>query len=684
MSVGFFRSASRRTSLAASLTFLLMGLAGCQRFAAPPPPVPTPPPRIVAPNTLPPAPVESADPTNGASTESQSGADEADVETPPAGEPNTTETPDGEAPTPDETTATDASVEDSPSEGSLDAHSLGSESTDSDEAASSYEPSARLLVATPGGPTIVDAELLVDGESPEQALAEFVDEILKLADTNGDGSPTWDEVFESAVFKAGTLGNDAIPGEPEAKRARELYDNNRDNVVQAEEVPRFVTRNAGAARSFTLQTANYFRFYQKTESALRLIVDADRDGKLTHEELAGSPSQLIVYDGDDDEILTSDEIEMDDRESFRRQRPLNSRTDPETALLVDDRLKTEQIKGWLSETYAFSGTLEAGIFPRRPGLEAALDADHDGKLSIAELEAFRTLPADVVVRVEFGAEVAAAENAAEVDPAALYMGQGSGGTRVSIVAAPGSTNEEGEGKSPANVRTSASIPSRAALELDGVLLRIAANDGAPSYTQAEAVFRQADANGDDAIDKTEREANPFLLQIPAEAVDLDGDESYSLEETTGYFRRIAGSQRAKVRALAMEDRDAVLVALDRNLDGRLQPGEQQDSQALLERYDANADDQVSVGELPAVVSLIFIRGDLQQSEELFRRAPERVAPQNAGEAPLWLTRMDRNEDGVVTRREFPGPFEKFQRLDQDGDGEIVAAEANAIEPDTDE
>jgi hypothetical protein len=619
------------------------------------------------------APVDVADAAEGASTASRPDAVATTPEAPSPEASGETDGPEGDATATGEATDVETSVATSPSTDSSIAGSAGS-----GEAAPAYEPAARLLVATPGGPTIVDVELVVDGETPEQALAEFVDEILKLADTNADGSPTWDEVFASPVFKAGTLGNDAIPGEPEAKRARELYDNNRDNVVQGDEVPRFVTRNAGAARPFTLQTANYFRFYQKTESALRLILDGDRDGKLTRKELAGAPSELVVYDGDDDEILTSDEIEMDERESFRRQRPLNSRTDPETALLIDDRLKTEQIRGWLSESYAFSGTLEPGIFPERPDLESALDANADGEFDVDELEAFRTVPADVVVRAEFGADESPKEAPASSDPANPYMQQGGGGTRVSILHAAGSPDEEGAASSLANVRTHASVPSRAVLELDGVLLRIAANDGAPSYTQAEGVFRQADANGDGSIDKTEREANPFFLQIPAEAVDLDGDEAYSLEETTGYFRRIAGSQRAKVRGLAMEDRDAVLVALDRNLDGRLQPGEQQATETLLERYDANQDDQVSVGELPAVVSLIFIRGDLQQSEDLFRRAPERVAPQNAGEAPLWLTRMDRNEDGVVTRREFPGPPEKFQQLDRNGDGEIVAAEAIAV------
>lgn len=675
MSAASLRRIARGTLPATLFPALVLGLGGCWG-TSPAPPAPAQPTAATASNGLPKTPGEIVSAAEPVSTDAQPETDAANEIASPTEASVATDAVEGDASASGETSETTTSVEDAPSTDS------GAAWADSGESAPAYEPTARLLVATPGGPTIVDVALIVDGETPEQALAEFVDEILKLADTNADGSPTWDEVFANAVFKAGTLGNDAIPGEPEAQRARELYDTNRDNVVQRDEVPRFVTRNAGAARPFTLQSANYFRFYQKTESALRLILDRDRDGKLTREELAGAAGELAVFDADDDEILTSDEIEMDDRESFRRQRPLNARTDPETALLVDDRLKTEQIRGWLSETYAFSGSLESGIFPRRPDLETTLDANADGQIDAAELEALRTLPADVVVRAEFGADQTTNEKAAPANVEAIYRGQGGGGTRVSVLTAPGSTTDEGSFGSLSNVRTHTSVPSRAVLELDGVSLRIAANDGAPSTTQAEGVFRQADANGDGSIDKTEREASPFLLQIPAEAVDLDGDDAYSLEETTGYFRRIAGSQRAKVRGLAMEDRDALLVALDRNLDGRLQPGERQEIEGLLERYDANADDQVSVGELPAVVSLIFIRGDLQQSEELFRQTPERVSPQNAGEAPLWLIRMDRNEDGVVTRREFPGPPEKFQQLDQNGDGEVVAAEAIAAESDS--
>jgi hypothetical protein len=44
--------------------------------------------------------------------------------------------------------------------------------------------------------------------------------------------------------------------------------------------------------------------------------------------------------------------------------------------------------------------------------------------------------------------------------------------------------------------------------------------------------------------------------------------------------------------------------------------------------------------------------------------------------------MDRNKDGDVSRREFLGPRERFERLDRDRDGLIDADEAAAAGPST--
>ena len=43
--------------------------------------------------------------------------------------------------------------------------------------------------------------------------------------------------------------------------------------------------------------------------------------------------------------------------------------------------------------------------------------------------------------------------------------------------------------------------------------------------------------------------------------------------------------------------------------------------------------------------------------------------------PLWFRKMDVNGDGDVSRREWLGSDDDFQRIDTDGDGLIDAAEA---------
>jgi hypothetical protein len=50
------------------------------------------------------------------------------------------------------------------------------------------------------------------------------------------------------------------------------------------------------------------------------------------------------------------------------------------------------------------------------------------------------------------------------------------------------------------------------------------------------------------------------------------------------------------------------------------------------------------------------------------------------EGPLWFRKMDRNQDGDVTWREFLGSPDAFARLDANGDTLIDANEAGASSP----
>ena len=103
-------------------------------------------------------------------------------------------------------------------------------------------------------------------------------------------------------------------------------------------------------------------------------------------------------------------------------------------------------------------------------------------------------------------------------------------------------------------------------------------------------------------------------------------------------------------------------------------------------------DSVGVGYSSLAVSggRIFTLGDLNGIEHIlcldakdgsviWQRQPGALEQQLTEKVDSEFQRMDRNLDGDVSLREFPGTAAMFQKLDQDADGLISAQEAAAGE-----
>ena len=91
---------------------------------------------------------------------------------------------------------------------------------------------------------------------------------------------------------------------------------------------------------------------------------------------------------------------------------------------------------------------------------------------------------------------------------------------------------------------------------------------------------------------------------------------------------------------------------------------------------------IGLGKLGLPVALAIDRSaaDMAMNPAMMSGVSDAVLPgvENLS-GPLWFRRMDRNQDGDVSLREFPGTAAQFQQLDSDADGLISTTEAEAVE-----
>ena len=135
----------------------------------------------------------------------------------------------------------------------------------------------RFLLFTPQSPLIVEVEISVKGEPLEAAFKKLVDQALAAADTDGDGRATWNEIVASPPFRNGQFGNLPIDNDAAAKQLIELYDRDKNGVAARDEIPRFLTRNAGGARAFSIRGTTEFRDTNRRGSPVWNALNTDDD-----------------------------------------------------------------------------------------------------------------------------------------------------------------------------------------------------------------------------------------------------------------------------------------------------------------------------------------------------------------------------------------------------------------------
>jgi Ca2+-binding EF-hand superfamily protein len=168
----------------------------------------------------------------------------------------------------------------------------------------------------------------------------------------------------------------------------------------------------------------------------------------------------------------------------------------------------------------------------------------------------------------------------------------------------------------------------------------------PGGFNPRELFEQLDANNDQVIDRAEvpesgREAFARLLK--------HGDANHNGKLEAEEYRALLQSVAAAAPGIGPARFDV----MDKNGDGKLSKDEFQGPPALFERLDADKD------------------GFLTRKEAVIAAGPGA----GGGIPAARFQALDKDKDGKISRDEFPGPPALFDRIDADKDGSITRAEA---------
>jgi Ca2+-binding EF-hand superfamily protein len=499
--------------------------------------------------------------------------------------------------------------------------------------------------------------------------ASWIDSVRALhtsLDRNGDGTVTTKEADEKVFLALVRLAAGATVPSPRV----ELDVQPKDGKVSIDELAEALRPILGP---FRLQIGR--QAIGRTD-ALFDQLDRDKDGVLTRPELAAIAGSLRPLDLDDNEMISADELEpfnspaytaLMEESSERRARftalpPVAEIVAGESSLRTARLLLKKYDKAKGDRPGRPDNKLSPTEFAIDPDAFARADANGDDALDTEELrELLARTPTDLTLDVELSPEASG---------------------RASVRSGAGGTLPRG-----AQVRQLADGDVEFAI--GQVRLDIHVEQGNTAAEEARRIltqrFKAADVNKDGYLEGKERatiDAPQSPLTGLSELIDRDGDGKVYLKELLEFAERQAAAARCRLVVTTSDQGRAIFGILDLDRDRRLGAREVMRTVDRVMSWDGDGDGRVSPDEIPYHFRVTIARSGLPGLTGEVVAAPaarSMVAIQSNGASagPDWFQKMDRNHDGDVSRREFLGTRDQFDRLDRDKDGLIDADEARA-------
>jgi Ca2+-binding EF-hand superfamily protein len=556
-------------------------------------------------------------------------------------------------------------------------------------------------------PVLIRLHIPHDGKSYQAVWEDFLQTLFAYLDTNRDGVLSTEEAARTPPTQVLVSGSFLTPGQFYAASSFEQPEANKDGKVTLEELRQFY-RRSGA--SFQIQVRpgrarapvqpGFGRNFNQPPNAVALnamlykLLDADQDGQLSREELAAAQERLLPRDANDDETVASQELVLGpDPVGFRMvqsPQPAAGGEDPNPTFLALTPGESATRVGEVLLTRYGGATPDRKLTRQKSGLDEAtfsqLDKSADGGLDSEELAAFihrepdldLTYDLRIATRPE-GRSIAKVVGA----PAARLDGRGGPVVQLRLGSRP----------TPLSPHLLATPEGAVVLDLGGTSkldLRAGDGDSQPVRTPEEARerykvrFEGADEDKNGYLDANEASSVPAIEAL-FKLMDLDGDGKLTEKELLAYFDQMQ-ELRTKVAngcaSLSVVDQGGGLFDLvDANGDGRLSVREMRLARFALEKLDRNRDGFFNKDEIPHSYVATFARRPLDTTPAFggmfINNGPAPPPTQSAPvTGPLWFRKLDRNQDGDVSRREFIGLDQQFTQMDTDGDGLLTSDEAD--------